>query len=289
MMIDYSFILDNFTWSYSRLNSYHTCPHMFYLTYLEEQESKSNIYSEFGSLGHELLEEYANGELSEFDLAIEFEKRFPKQVTSPPPPNKYVDLGEQLYNKGLEYFSNFNGDLFDGYTIVGVEERFDFEIDGLRFVAYVDLILRDNSNQSIKIVDHKSQTIKFLKNGNPSKTNEDDVRNLKRQMYLYSIPVKAKYGSVDELSWNLFKDGNMFTIDWDEREYADTIIWALDTIKLIKQERLWLPMKDCGGYFCQHICGVSGHCEYMIQKREEYFAKKEAERLEAMVECCPWE
>ena len=71
----------------------------------------------------------------------------------------------------MDYLDNIDLDL-DSYEILGVEKKVEFELFGKRFVGYIDLLLRDKQTDEIIIVDHKSASIKILKNGNISKSDQ---------------------------------------------------------------------------------------------------------------------
>ena len=51
------------TWSYSSVNSFATCPHMFKLTYIDSVNRKNNFFSEYGLFSHKILENYFKDKL----------------------------------------------------------------------------------------------------------------------------------------------------------------------------------------------------------------------------------
>ena len=51
-------MIDNMVWSFSRLNSFKTCPYEWYLQYIEGISGEDNFYAEFGSYCHKILEKY---------------------------------------------------------------------------------------------------------------------------------------------------------------------------------------------------------------------------------------
>ena len=64
---------ENMTWSFSRVNSYNTCPYAWYLNYIEKNRDEGSAFSEVGTLIHEILEKYAKGELSLFEISDYYE------------------------------------------------------------------------------------------------------------------------------------------------------------------------------------------------------------------------
>ncbi len=259
-MDELDFLLDTMTWSFSRLNSYYNCPYEWRLHYLECNKSENGFFGEYGSLIHTILEKYAKGELSLFDLNQYYEKHFNESIPHDAPPNKYVDIRQSYYDKGIEYLNNI--DLYlDKYEILGVEKEVNFKIGDKDFVGYIDLLARDKETNEIIIIDHKSASIKILKNGSISKSDQQHFLEFKRQLYLYSIPIIKEYGSVSKLKWNMFKDQKWIEIPWEQEEFDEAVQWAKDTLELIEKEVLWLPNPDY--YYCHYLCGQRNNaCEY---------------------------
>lgn len=258
------FLLDTMTWSFSRLNSFYNCRYEWKLRYIDCNKSENGFFGEYGSLIHKILEKYEKGELSLFELNDYYEEHFSKSVPHDAPPNKYVDIKQSYYEKGLDYFNNIDLDL-DKYEILGVEKEVRFQIAGKDFVGYIDLLLKEKETGKIIILDHKSASIKTLKNGKVSKSDQEHVREFIRQLCLYAIPIIEEYGHVDELWWNLFKDRNWLKMPFKKEDYDEAIQWAKDTLALIENEREWLP-NNSSSYYCSYLCGQRNHaCEYKPQ------------------------
>lgn len=259
-MDELEFLLDTMQWSFSRLNAYYNCPYEWKLHYLECNKSENGFFGEFGSLIHTILEKYTKDELSLFELNQYYEEHFCEDVPHDAPPNKFVDIRQSYFDKGLEYLNNIDLDL-DKYEVLGVELKVNFKIDGKDFIGFIDLLLRDKDTREVIIVDHKSASIKILKNGSISKSDQQHFLEFKRQLYLYSIPIIEKYGTVSKLKWNMFKDQKWIEIPWKKDEYNEAIQWAKDTLKLIENEKEWLPNPNY--YYCHYLCGQRNcACEY---------------------------
>ena len=257
------FLLDTMTWSFSRLNSFYNCPYEWKLRYIDCNKSENGFFGEYGSLIHKILEKYEKGELSLFELNDYYEEHFSENVPHDAPPNKYVDIKQSYYEKGLDYFNNIDLDL-DKYEVLGVEKEVRFQIAGKDFVGYIDLLLKEKETGKIIILDHKSASIKILKNGKVSKSDQEHVREFIRQLCLYAIPIIEEYGHVDELWWNLFKDKNWLKMPFNKGDYDEAIKWAEDTLTLIENEKNWFPNPD--SYYCNFLCGQRNHaCEYKPQ------------------------
>ena len=254
------FVIDTMLWSFSRLNSFYNCPYEWYLHYVECQQGTNNFFGQYGSFIHKILEKYEKNELSLFDLSQYYEDNFYSEITYDAPPNKYVDIKQAYYEKGLEYLDNIDLILED-YEILGVEREVKFTIGNYEMIGYIDLLLKQKSDGKIIILDHKSASLKFTKKGKVSKSDEKHFLEFKRQLYLYSMPIIQEYGHVDYLEWNMFKDRKHIRVEWNKDEYDEAVQWAYDTVKLIEQENTWFPNPDY--YYCHYLCGQRENaCEY---------------------------
>ena len=179
---------------------------------------------------HDLLEEYALGNLMEFELLDLYEDNFDIAVYEPFPPNNFVDLRESYYNGGKRYFENFDGfDYLGCSKIIGVEQKFEVEFDRFILRGFIDLVL-ENSVGEIIIVDHKSK--KELK-------TKADVKHYARQTYLYAKYIKDTYGKYPvKMIFNMFRSGTVLEIPFDMTAYKEAIQWAEDQIQKIAQANL---------------------------------------------------
>lgn len=237
-------LLDNFKWSYSRVNSFVTCPYMFYKNYILKDRGEENCFAQFGIFMHGIMEKYDKGELALYELEDYYKENYSSNITIDFPPNKWVNLSESYYNSGLEYLSNF-----DGYDdkILGAEEKIDFEIENEKrkivFTGVVDRISEDENG--IVISDYKSKK-KFK-----SKKEEKEYF---RQMYVYSIAMMEKYGKLPyKLKFYLFRDfNNVCETLFDEKELENAKNWLFDTIEEIYNTEVF--ERNPNDFFCKHIC-----------------------------------
>lgn len=261
------FLLDTMQWSFSRLNSFYNCNYEWKLRYLECNKSENGFFGEYGSLIHKILEKYAKNELSLFELNSYYEDHFDECVPHDAPPNRFSDIRQSYYDKGIEYFNNIDLDL-EKYEILGVEKEIHFKINDKDFIGYIDLLVRDKQTREIIIIDHKSASIKILKNGKISKPDQQHFLDFCRQLYLYSIPIIKEYGSVSKLKWNMFKDQKWIEIPWTQEGYEEAIQWAKNTLELIENEKEWRPNPNY--YYCYYLCGQRNHaCEYKPQPKSK--------------------
>lgn len=217
------FILDGMRWSFSSVNTYNTCPQAFKLGYLDALPRQDNAFSDWGTFMHSIMERYFKGELEFYELSKVYVDGYGENVKCQFPPNRFCDLGQRYYDAGKTYLDNFEG-LFEDYTVLGVEQRVQLDIDGRPFVGVIDLLLR--SPDGIVIVDHKSK-------GRWASKNE--LHEYARQLYLYAIYVKQKYGVWPiKLIFHMIRDnGNLVQIDFSEDDADEAKQWFIDNIDKI--------------------------------------------------------
>lgn len=268
---DTSFVLDTMLWSFSRLNAFYHCKYEW-LThyYLENREDEiDSAFGQFGGFCHKILEKFIKGELDIFDISEYYEENYSDYVTVDFPKNNYVDLNQQYYEAGKEYFDNIDLGLED-YEVLGVEKEYRFKIDDTHEMqGFIDLLLRNKETGEITILDHKSSKLKFKKDGTISKTDADHYQEFKRQLYLYAIPVIEEYGHVDYLEWNMFRAGVRHKIPFVQEEFEEAKQWAQDTLKLIYDEEEWLPVDATNNYYCNTLCSSRDTCKYRFGDYEE--------------------
>lgn len=247
-------ILDEMVWSFSRLNSFHTCKRMFYKRYVLEDESENNFFAQYGSFVHHILEMYSKKEIELFDIIPYYKENFDSFISEEAPPNNYVDLREQYFNKGLRYFESFDG--FDD-TAIGVEQEINLDIElsdmTIKFIGYIDRLSKDE-NGNLKVLDHKSKS---------AFKNDKELKEYLRQLYLYSIFVKQQYDKYPtKLEFNMFKENDVVTCDFNKDELEESIQWVEDTIHAIYDEEDFLPKSEnpYNDFFCRYICGYKGLC-----------------------------
>ena len=238
-------------YSFSALTSFEECPLMFAMSYLSEPrvEENNNAFAEYGLLCHDLFDQYAKGNLCDFELAAEYEAKYPDVVVHnfPPYPKDYA---AKVYDLGLKYFEDFTG-FGDQYEILQSEQQFETTIRGHKFKGIIDLILKDTSNDSLIIVDHKSKSASGMKK---------DFATYIKQLYLYSVFVKEKYGKYPSLlRFNVFKEGMYFDEVFSETKLNQVIDWMDNIITQIEMEDEWEPHSP-GQYFCRWICGYGTLC-----------------------------
>lgn len=258
------FLIDGMTWSFSRINSFTQCPYQWKLQYLDVEDKTGSFYAEFGSLMHYVLEQYLKGVVSKEmlpDVYQTFWDDYIKHDLTDKDGGIEFEKESEYYDQGIDYLTNQLPD-FSKYDILGVERHevvklpgTDYEIQG-----YIDALLKDKKTGEITILDHKSNTMKFRKDGKPYKADEHKWKDFQRQLYLYSIPVIEQYGKVDYLAWNMFRLGIVKQIPWVKENYDEAIHWAINSIHQIEDETDWNPTPNY--FYCKNLCDFRETCQY---------------------------
>ena len=132
------------------------------------------------------MERYAKGNLSLWDLATTYENEFDTAVPEEFPSFPFCqDMRGLYYEQGLNYLRNFGG--YPKYKILGVESQFDIDIDDWVFNGIIDLVYEDEQGRLV-VHDYKSKS---------SFKNKAEQKKYARQLYLYSLHIKEKYGKYD--------------------------------------------------------------------------------------------
>lgn len=261
--MSYSNEIDGMRWSYSRVTAYEQCPYEWYLHYIVQDEDEypeeQNYFAQVGGFVHKILAKVFDGKLNADDAFNYFIENFDYNVTT----TTYGNIMDSTYEKCAEYFSDADSikNLVGNCDIVGVEQKAEFELEGRKFIGFIDLLLRDKYDNRFVVVDHKSGEYPFKANGEV-KANAKSFDKYKKQLYLYAHWVHEKYGEFPKtLAWNHFKDGGkVASIQFDEDEYKDAISWFTSEIERIKQDEDFEPKKDY--FYCNNLCAFRNSCEY---------------------------
>ena len=261
-----SMLKDGHRYSYSQLSSFSECPFGYYLKHIEGAPEQSNAFAEHGTLVHDILDKWAKKQIKIEDMASEYERRYGDEVVTSFP--RFINVAS-YYEKGLEYFKTFDG--FPGYEIVSAEEEFNQPLkltDGTTrpFIAFVDLVLRDDFPSGLVVFDHKS------KSWTEFRRHRDEMY---KQQYLYSYFVHEKYGEWPiQLGFNLFKEhGKLDFEDFSKEKFDEVMQWATDTIHKIESYDVldWMECKEQKtpgkpDMFCSAICGCRSNCPNSIAR-----------------------
>ena len=183
-----------------------------------------------------------------FELAEAYEAEYDEAVKHYFPPFPKGMAG-QYYDEGLQYFQSFDG-FGDDKKILSVEDKFELDIRGNRFVGIADLVLQDKKTGDIIVIDHKSKSMNSMKKAQYENT---------RQLYTYAAYVKERFGEFPTLlQFNMFRYGVNINEPFAMERYEETMDWIERTIAQIKAEKEWKVSSS--GYFCRFICSTRLHC-----------------------------
>lgn len=253
-------LIEDMIWSYSRIEAFESCPYRFYLKYISKCKESEKFYATYGSFMHKLIEGYYRGDYTKDDMLTEFLVGFSKNVKGIRPQKSTV---EKYIKCGVEYLKGFQP---FPYQMVDVEKRVEFEIDGLKFVGYIDYL--GEKDGEYFIIDNKSRDLKPRSNRSTPTVKDKELDSMLKQLYLYSAAIKQEYGKFPKtLSFNCFKSGVFIEEPFVESEYNKAIDWAKKTVEDIKSTDDFYPNREF--FSCHYICGVSDDCVYDQIAREE--------------------
>lgn len=258
--VSYLPLIEDMVWSYSRIESFNACPYRFFLKYISKCKETDKFFASYGSFMHKLIENYYRGILAKDDMLTEFLTGFSKNVKGIRPQEstvqKYIKCGVD-YLKGFQPFK---------YSMVDVEKRVEFEINGLKFIGYIDYLGEEDGKYYI--IDNKSRDLKPRSNREKPTVKDRELDAMLRQLYIYSAAVKQEYGKFPKsLCFNCFKSGAFIEEPFREEAYYEALDWAKRMVEDIKSADDFYPNRDF--FSCYYICGVSDDCIYDQIAREE--------------------
>jgi len=237
-------------YSFSRLSTFLNCKHGYYKRYVDNEKGVGNCFSSYGTFLHSILEQYSNGEIDLWDLTDVYERDFDAAVPESFPNTKFCpDMRKLYYEQGLEFLENFQG--HPKAKILEIESEFNFEIDDWVFNGVIDLAFEDESGRLV-VEDYKSKG---------AFKNKKEQAEYTRQLYLYSLHIKRKYGRFpDVLRFVLVRKQKEIDIPFRESELKEALSWAKDTVKTIRECFDYEPSPE--EFFCNQLCNHRLTCEF---------------------------
>lgn len=257
---EYSFIISNMVWSYSRLTCFEQCPYKFFLTYLTPGTKRPQFFSDFGSFMHSILEKFYKGELKAEELPAYYLSHYDEQVIGRAPSAK---IAGNYYMQGLDYLTHVNP---LNVEVLGVEHQVEFNIDGKQFQGIIDLKAKNRHDGSLMIIDHKSRALKPRSKRKKPTQSDETLDGYLRQLYLYSQPVLDESGHYPKsLVFNCFRNGNVIIEPFEIEKFNEAKQWASELADKIIDNDDWRPNEDF--YFCHYLCDKNHECEYFQDRR----------------------
>ena len=202
--------------SFSQYSTYSSCPRSYKLRYIDKLgQSSANIYTIFGTAIHETIQHFLSVmygvskkqamEIDTDSLLLEWmRKEYIKENDKLTEGTICTQLElEEFYGDGrriLEWFKNKLEKFYtkSGFELVGIEIPLNTKIkEGVSFIGFVDVVMRDLSDNSIIIIDLKTSTMGWNKYQKADKyKNAQIVIYKKYYSELFNIPldkIKVEY------------------------------------------------------------------------------------------------
>jgi hypothetical protein len=198
--------------SNSQLTLYSQCPLHWKLRYIDRLSiNHGSIHTLFGTAMHNTLQDYLTilfnksiKEAESLDLYKMLLDNMVEEFTKiKDTHNVHICTKEDLvefYNDGVEIIKEFKAQrtsLFntDEYDLIGCEIPLDVEIsNGVKCIAYLDVVLCNKKNGMIKIIDLKTATYGWNKY---AKTDKAKVNQLVLYKYLYATQYNIDITTID--------------------------------------------------------------------------------------------
>ena len=261
-MTTYDFIIEGIRFSYSSVSTFDTCPYSFKLIYIDAiPRGVGNFFSQYGSFVHECFEKFFMDKLESYELSDYYMDNYNDKVTMPPPPNP-PGMAEKYKEQGLTFFNNFSFPRED-YEVIAVENRIDFEMDGIMLVAKPDLIIRNIKTQKVSLFDYKTATpYRIDKRSGAEIADASRIAGYHKQLYIYTYAIRNHMGiPIDEITLWYPRLNKVVTEVWNQAEEDSAIKWLTDAINKIRTEEDF-PYNNSNNYFCGNLCNAKSFCEY---------------------------
>lgn len=246
-------LIEDMTWSYSRIKCFEDCPYRFYLKYISGCKEAPQFYASYGSFMHNLIEEFYKGIITKEEMLTKFLFGFQENVIGRRPQQSTVEKYIQL---GIEYLKGFAP---FPYNMVAVEKKVEFELGGKKFIGFIDYL--GEKDGEYYIVDNKSRELKPRSGRKKPTVKDQELDEMLKQLYLYAAAIKQEYGKYPKaLCFNCFKNRVFIEEPFSEKTFSETVEWFLKTIDDIADENDFLPYLDF--FSCNYICGVNNDCCY---------------------------
>lgn len=252
--MDYSLIISEMQWSYSRLTSFEDCKYRWLLQYvLKKRRGEPQFFATYGTFMHEVLEKYLSGMMQKEELVPYYLEHYDEQVVGDAPSQKIAD---NFFNNALTYLQTID---FPYHDIVSTEKKVQFNIDGYQFIGFIDVLAVQG--KEYHIIDHKSHGLLPRTNRRFQTVSDKELDKYLRQQYLYAIPIKEEYGRFPAtLNFNCYRHGRFITEKFDINRLEQTKQWVREQIDKIMHEQGWDASPDA--FRCNYICDMKDHCKF---------------------------
>ena len=195
--------------SFSQYSMYSSCPQQYKLAYIDKlSESSANIHTIFGTSMHETIQHFLSVmygvskkqamEINTDKLLLDnMRKEFIKENEKLTEGTICTQLElEEFYGDGrriLEWFKKKIDKFYSktGFELVGIEIPLNAKVrEGVHFIGFIDIVLRDTSSGEIIIIDLKTSTMGWNKYQKADKyKNAQIVLYKKYYSDLFNVPL----------------------------------------------------------------------------------------------------
>ena len=250
--------------SYSRITCYEDCPYSFYLRYIANEEGDGNFWAEVGSIMHDDLRQIAIGDMSPDDAPSDFLDRYDNEVFYQ---TKEATM-DAVFTDCMNFLSEYEYKYLEQYRVVAAEDHLYFDVDGVKFHGYIDLLLQDKETGDYIVMDYKSCKPFFGKRGKLLKAMEKTYNEYFKQMCLYCIAVEQNYGRIPKkVMWLHFRNQEITEVPITAEDIETVKKWVAETVLKIDQDQEFLPQKDW--FKCHNLCDFRHTCQYLMFEDEE--------------------
>jgi hypothetical protein len=261
-MSTYDFITDNIRFSYSSTSTFNNCAYSFKLTYIDNMcPRQNNFFGEYGNLIHSCFENYFNEKIESYETSQYYRDNY-NLVVKTPPPSIPSNLEEKYKQSGQDFFDSFSFDK-ENYEVMLVEDKIDFDLDGVLIVAKPDLVLMNKKTGDFILYDYKTATPYWEdKKTGKEKSDAKKLAGYYQQMFIYTYALRNyRITPIDEIVLWFIRLNKKVSIPWSLEKEEKAIASLIETIEKIKKEELFI-YNNSNLYFCDNLCGVRAFCEY---------------------------
>jgi RecB family exonuclease len=236
--------MSNGEFSASRINTYKTCPRLYYFKYIERLEEPKHILTIMGSALHKSIENYYEKGIppqatftKEFYNGVSYAESQQLGIVGKDSPAQVVMLGRSIVD-AIDW----------GFKPIALEKSFEFPFPNkenpvciLRGV--IDMILEDDI-----IIDHKSSKVQ------PSKKKLSE----NYQFTLYAWAYRELYGRLPQkVYWHHLRTQNLIEADV-LTDFEEKLTNIVNDVKIIIADSEFTKVERNG--FCDNVCHFKDKC-----------------------------
>ncbi|TVY10002.1 PD-(D/E)XK nuclease family protein [Paenibacillus cremeus] len=231
------------------------CYWNWYKTYIEHDRGINNYFGLYGTLFHETIEKLMKNELFEWDIKQEITtgmRNFEFKAPFPAMGKSYEESIHRFFDDGSYE------QIFSQYKVLESEEEKIFDVGNVKVKGFPDLVA-NHDKYGFVIADYKTA----------KKYEGDKLDHNLMQLYLYSIPIKEKYGKYPDHLVYIFpreKGQKEFAYPFEIEKLERTKEWVIDTVAKIEQHTDWKPRCEMvdgkRDFFANQLCNSRCNCIY---------------------------